>query len=510
MSDNKKKREHLYQSITSNLNIFLKDIPNEVKVKTKTVCTLGPASWDPEIFKNLLLAGCICARFNFSHGDHETHEKNINMVRKVTEEENIICSIMLDTKGPEIRTCKLSQGNDGKKERFLKQGDKFRFLIDENVLGDNTQVAVTYKNLVKVIKKGDIVLVDDGLISFSVIEVTDTHVDTLINNNGWIGENKGVNLPGVQVDLPAVTEKDKKDIEFGVKHNVDFIAASFIRNKANVEEIRNLPGVRENNIKIISKIENAQGMENFLEILEASDGIMVARGDLAVEIPLEKVPTSQKMMIRHCNRVGKPVITATQMMESMTTNPRPTRAEVTDVANAVFDGTDCVMLSGESAKGKYPVETVRTMGQICKQAESDINYRVLYKNLRADAVPPIPVNESVASSAVKTCWDLNAALIIGLTETGTTVRLLSKYRPHTPIICVTDKPQTARQILLSRAAYPLLINSMSDSLKINKAIAWAKQNGFIRGGDRVIIVAGVLEGQTGGTNLMKIETVPEN
>ena len=500
-------------------------------MKTKTVCTLGPASWDAENFKALLQAGCVCARLNFSHGDHEVHERTLQTVRKVSEETGLLCALMLDTKGPEIRTCKLTVGTNGQKERLLKKGDYFQFVIDENVHGDHTKVAVTYANLPKVVRKGDIILVDDGLISFTVVEIGADFVNTQINNGGIIGEHKGVNLPGIVVDLPAVTEKDKADIAFGVKHGVDFIAASFIRNRANVEEIRALPGVKEAGIKIISKIENAQGLENFLEILDASDGIMVARGDLAVEIPLEKVPTAQKMMIRHCNRVGKPVITATQMMvfskkkppnlsfsfsqpfllvkkESMHNNPRPTRAEVTDVANAVFDGTDCVMLSGESAKGKYPKETVRTMQQICRQAESDINYRILYKNLRADAVPPIPVNESVASSAVKTCWDLNAALIIGLTETGTTVRLLSKYRPHTPIICVTDKPQTARQILVSRAAYPLLIPSMSDSQKINKAIAWAKLNGFIKGGDRVIIVAGVLEGQAGGTNLMKVETVP--
>jgi len=336
--------------------------------------------------------------------------------------------------------------------------------------------------------------------------ITDTEVECTVLNSGELGETKGCNLPGSVVDLPAVTEKDKEDIAFGVIEGVDFIAASFIRTADNVHEIRNLPGVKEAGIQIISKIESQQGLDNFEEILIASDGIMVARGDLGVEIPIEKVATAQKMMIRKCNEAGKIVITATQMLDSMERRPRPTRAEATDVANAVYDGTDCVMLSGETASGQYPLEAVRTMANICRQAERDIDYRTLYWNLRSTVKPPISIVESIASSAVKTAWDIQAALIIALTKSGHTTRVLSKYRPHCPIICITDSDQVARQLKVSRATFSYVLTLAGGNV-FGQAVYWAKRVGMAKSGDRVVIVSGQLLLVSGSTDIMKILTV---
>lgn len=343
------------------------------------------------------------------------------------------------------------------------------------------------------------------------LKIKDGIVWTTILNDGVLGQNKGVNLPSCKVELPAITEKDKKDILFGVEKNVDFIAASFIRKKEDVLEIRKLLG--DSNIKIISKIENEEGIKNFNEILEVSDGIMVARGDLGVEVDIEKVAMYQKMMIRECNLAGKPVITATQMLESMINNPRPTRAEATDVANAVFDGTDCVMLSGETAKGKFPVECVEIMSKICLEAEKQINYRALYTNLRKHVLNKqgghMPVPESIASSAVKTSWDLNASLIIVLSDSGNTVRYVSKYRPHTPILCITSTDLTTRQILLTRGAISYHAQSMkgTDNL-IEEAIVWAKEKGLIKSGEIVVTTSGHIEGVSGSTNILKVGVVP--
>jgi pyruvate kinase len=317
-----------------------------------------------------------------------------------------------------------------------------------------------------------------------------------------------MNLPGCVVDLPAVTQKDKDDIAFGVKNDVDFIAASWIRKAADVEEIRNLPGVRDKNIMIISKIESQEGLDNFQEILAVSDGIMVARGDLGVEIPIERVANAQKMMIRECNQAGKPVVTATQMMESMIVNPRPTRAEATDVANAVFDGTDCVMLSGETANGAYPVECVKMMTKICIEAESALDHRNIYLNIRLSEVSKREqqaVPETIASSAVKTAWDLNASLIIVLSDSGNTVRSVSKYRPHTPILCITSSAKTARQILVSRSTLAFIAEDMhhTDAL-LEKATHWAYEQGVLKDGDHYVVTSGVLEAVSGSTNMLKV------
>lgn len=395
----------------------------------------------------------------------------------------------------------------GARKWMLEKGTKFVFHTDPSIEGDNTCCAVTYKNFCKVLQVGSTVLLDDGLVACDVDAIENDTVITTVRNTGPLSTHKGVNLPGCVVDLPAVTDRDKLDIAFGVKNKVDFIAASFIRSAANVREIRDLPGVRENNIKIISKIESQEGMKDFLNILEESDGIMVARGDLAVEIPLEKVPAAQKMMIRHCNRVGKIVITATQMMESMTNNPRPTRAEVTDVANAVYDGTDCVMLSGESANGKYPALTVETMKKICREAESSLNYRALYMQNREGVQPPISNSESIASSTVKTAWDINARAIVALTESGKTAQLISKYRPNVPVLTVTPSDQAARQCLLYRSLYPLVVGHSSDLTKLDISLAFASAEGFVKNGDLVVVTSGAIQNNSGATNTMTIGTL---
>eukprot|EP01125_Pyxidicula_operculata_P021793 TRINITY_DN8646_c0_g1_i1.p1 TRINITY_DN8646_c0_g1~~TRINITY_DN8646_c0_g1_i1.p1 ORF type:complete len:516 (-),score=148.10 TRINITY_DN8646_c0_g1_i1:207-1754(-) len=473
---------------------------------SQIICTIGPKTNNVEMLKKLLMAGMNVARMNFSHGDHEFHQSIINNVRQASEESGITCAIMLDTKGPEIRTGKLKNGATVN----LVAGNKFTFTTDTTILGDETITSTSYKRITKVVKPGSRILVGDGLIAFRVEEATETEVHCTILNSGVLGQVKGMNLPGCVVDLPAVTEKDKEDIAFGVKNDIDFIAASWIRKAADVEEIRSLPGVRETNIMIISKIESQEGLDNFQKILDVSDAIMVARGDLGVEIPIEKVAVAQKNMIHMCNVYGKPVITATQMLETMIQNPRPTRAEATDVANAVFDGTDCVMLSGETAAGNYPEECVSMMDKICIEAEKEIDYRNIYWRLRKHVINQgiISVSETIASSAVKSSWDLNSSLIIVLSDSGRTVRFVSKYRPHTPILCITSTKKTARQILLSRSAFALVVPEMKNSDNLIKlGVEWAKEKGFVSKGDYVVTTSGQLEGTSGSTNILRITEV---
>lgn len=354
------------------------------------------------------------------------------------------------------------------------------------------------------IKAGDTILVDDGLIGFSVTGVNSNgRVETIVQNNALLGERKGVNLPGLQVDLPAITDKDAQDIQFGLENGVDFIAASFIRKASDVLEIRKL--IAPSRIQIISKIESQEGLDNFDEILEVSDGIMVARGDLGVEIPVEKVAHAQKFMIDRCNHAGKPVVTATQMLESMIVNPRPTRAEATDVHNAVLDGTDCVMLSGETAKGAHPVEAVRMMVSICREAESDIDYSELYPSLRKRLQLPLKTSEAIACVAVKTSWDVHAALMICLTETGQTARMISKYRPIAPVLAITAFPQTARQVQVLRGVYPYLADTMEGTeMNIHRAMLFAVKMGWALKGDPVVVTSGHIEGVSGSTNIMRV------
>lgn len=497
-------KKDLRQSLTSQEAEF-----SPVAVKTQIICTIGPSTNSVEVLSKLLREGMTVARLNFSHGSYEYHGSIVSNVREASKATAINCAIMLDTKGPEIRTGKYA---DGRKEVKFRVGDSYTWVPQEGFLGDDKFGAISWLNAHKFVQPGHRILVGDGLLSFLVVKVHENgHIECKVENEGTMGETKNVNVPGVVVDLPAVTDKDIQDIAFGVNQGIDMIAASFIRKAEDVKEIRSLPGVRDGGIHIISKIESQEGLDNFDEILAESDGVMVARGDLGVQIPINKVTTAQKMMITKCNSVGKPVITATQMLESMINNPRPTRAEATDVANAVFDGSDCVMLSGETASGKYPVETVRTMASICYQAESDIDYRALYKKIRELVVsPPITIPDTIASSSVKSSWDIQAALIVVLTESGNTARLVSKYRPACPILCVTSNPKVSRQILLSRGCHPFICDSMTGTERVvEQALKYARDElKIVKGGDWVVLACGVLEGVSGATNMCKIQTVP--
>eukprot|EP01128_Nolandella_sp_AFSM9_P006018 TRINITY_DN3023_c0_g2_i1.p1 TRINITY_DN3023_c0_g2~~TRINITY_DN3023_c0_g2_i1.p1 ORF type:complete len:541 (-),score=157.75 TRINITY_DN3023_c0_g2_i1:178-1725(-) len=475
---------------------------------SQIICTIGPGTNNVESLSELILEGMSVARLNFSHGDFKYHGSVIENVRAAAKATGRYVAIMLDTKGPEIRSGKLKDG----KPVDLETGNTFTFTNDQSVVGDNTIVSTTYDSLSKTLSVGDQILVDDGLISFEVTAIEDGNVVTKVMNSGTLGQTKGVNLPGSIVDLPSVTEKDKADIAFGVSQGVDFIAASFIRRAENIEEIRNLPGVRDANIHIIAKIESQEGLDNYREILQVVDGIMVARGDLGVEIPIQKVANAQKMMIRHCNLKGKPVITATQMLDSMMRNPRPTRAEACDVANAVYDGSDCVMLSGETANGSYPSESVRMMNQICVEAESQVDYAQIYRDVRNFVVNQriAPITETIASSAVKSAWDLDAALIIVLTDSGSSARYVSKYRPHCPILAVTSTGQTSRQLKLARGVIPHLVDSMSNADEVlESSLAFAKEHELVLPGEYVVITSGQISGRSGSTNLLKVHVMDE-
>ncbi|KAJ3066713.1 hypothetical protein HK102_007580, partial [Quaeritorhiza haematococci] len=494
---------YLSNVTNSSNDVYLAAQDRPVQIKSKIICTIGPKTQSIEMLTKLIEAGMNVMRLNFSHGSHEYHAKTIANLRTALAnmKQPKSVAILLDTKGPEIRTGKLVDGKDVR----VKVGSTFTFHNDDSRLGDATQVSTSYKALAASMHVGDRILVDDGLIGMIVTQINleSGEVVCEVENDGMLGETKGVNLPGIKVDLPAITEKDAGDIRFGVEQGVDFIAASFIRKAADVLEIRKL--IKGSNIMIISKIENQEGLENFDEILAVSDGIMVARGDLGVEIPVEQVARAQKMMIRACNTAGKPVVTATQMLESMIVNPRPTRAEATDVANAVLDGSDCVMLSGETAKGAHPVAAVEMMSKICREAEIDINYSELYPSLRRSIRLPISVSEAIAASAVKTSWDVHAALIIVLTQTGNTARSIAKYRPIAPVLAVTSSEQVARQCQVLRGIYPLIVDKMAGTENvIHKAMLWGVKMGMAQRGDPVVVTSGILEETSGATNIMRV------
>lgn len=391
--------------------------------KTKIVCTMGPNTDNREIMKELALNGMDVARFNFSHGDHAEHKHRLEILESVREELGIPIASLLDTKGPEIRTGKLKDG----KKVTLKEGDLYT-LTTEEIVGDETRGYINYAGLAEDVKPGDRILIDDGLIELHVREVNGTDIVCRIENGGELGEKKGVNVPGVRVKLPALTDKDKEDIRFGVDAGFDFVAASFVRNADAIREIREILDEKGSAMQIIAKIENEEGIENIDSIIEASDGIMVARGDMGVEIPAEKVPHIQKMIIRKCNLACKVVITATQMLDSMIRNPRPTRAEVSDVANAVYEGTDAVMLSGETAMGSYPIEAVRMMSQIAEESEKYLDY-MFYQRRKVSAENLRNISNTVCYSSVATASDLEAPVIVAPSVSGFTTRMLSKWRP---------------------------------------------------------------------------------
>jgi len=490
------------------------DFPTQHIRKTSIICTIGPATNSVEHIVKLRGAGMNIVRLNFSHGSHEYHKSVIDNVRKsYALHHGRPVAIALDTKGPEIRTGIMKDNV----ELPIKAGHIMTISVDDKYANccDLDVLYVDYKNLSKVIEVGKVIYVDDGILSFKVLEVHDDHLKVQALNAGTLSSKKGVNLPRTDVDLPAISEKDAGDLKFGVENNVDMIFASFIRSASDVKEVRAVLGEEGKSIKIIAKIENYQGVNNFDEILQEADGIMVARGDLGIEIPASQVFIAQKMMIAKCNVAGKPVICATQMLESMTYNPRPTRAEVSDVANAVLDGADCVMLSGETAKGAYPIKTVEMMHKTCVRAESVIFYPPLFNQLRALTVTPTQIPETVASSAVSAAHEQQAGCILVLSTSGTTARFISKYKPKCPIITVTRNEQTARQIHLSRGCYPFIYDQPpKDDWQedVESRIMWgmlqAVHLGVLHVGDTVIAIQG-WKGGLGNTNTMRILKVPE-
>ncbi|MBD2870515.1 pyruvate kinase [Paenibacillus arenilitoris] len=471
--------------------------------KTKIVCTIGPSSESLENTKKLIKAGMNVARLNFSHGDFEEHGNRIKNIRIANAELGTSVAVLLDTKGPEIRLGKLKE-----EPIELNQGELVT-LTTEEILGDRNRVPITYGNLPKDVSVGSTILIDDGLIGLTVEEVQGTEIICRIVNSGPIKSKKGVNVPGVKISLPGITEKDAGDIIFGIEQGIDFIAASFVRKASDVLEIRELlERHNASHIQIISKIENQEGVDNLDEILEVSDGLMVARGDLGVEIPAEEVPLVQKNMIKKCNLVGKPVITATQMLDSMQRNPRPTRAEASDVANAIFDGTDAIMLSGETAAGRYPVESVQTMARIAERAENALEYREIF-NKQANA-QQTTVTEAISQAVANSALDLRAKAIITSTQSGFTARMVSKYKPKSPIIAVTTDEKVLRRLALIWGVFPVLgPEAQTTDEMFENAVDGAMSTGFLSLGDTVVITAGVPVGRSGTTNLIKIHHIGE-
>lgn len=467
--------------------------------KTKIVCTLGPSSSDETTLKKMLLAGMNVARLNFSHGTHEGHRQTIQRFRKVREELGIPAAVLLDTKGPEIRT-----GNFANGEEILKEGQEF-ILTTLPVSGTSQRVSVTYKDLPKEVKPGNLVLINDGKIVIKVENTDDTEVRGTVIHGGKISNHKGINLPNVRLNMQYMSPQDREDILLGIQNDVDYIAASFVRSAGDVEVIRKL--LEDNGgseIKIIAKIESTQGIENFEEILEAADGIMVARGDMGVEVAYEKLPGIQKKFIRRCVQSGKIVITATQMLESMTTSPIPTRAEITDVANAVFDGTTAVMLSGETAAGKYPVEAVATMAKIAMQAETD-QPKVPSRNMIWHEMDAMDVTNAVGHAACTLAKDINAAAIMAITKTGYTARRMSKFRPDIMIIGATPYEKTYHQLSLIWGVTPLMANYRYEIEDLfGHCARKALVAGLIKEGSNIVISAGVPVDVPGNTNIIRV------
>lgn len=475
--------------------------------KTKIVCTMGPNTDNREIMKELALNGMDVARFNFSHGDHAEHKHRLEILESVREELGIPIASLLDTKGPEIRTGKLKNG----KKVTLKEGDLYT-LTTEEIVGDETRGYINYAGLAEDVKPGDRILIDDGLIELHVREVNGTDIVCRIENGGELGEKKGVNVPGVRVKLPALTDKDKEDIRFGVDAGFDFVAASFVRNADAIREIREILDEKGSAMQIIAKIENEEGIENIDSIIEASDGIMVARGDMGVEIPAEKVPHIQKMIIRKCNLACKVVITATQMLDSMIRNPRPTRAEVSDVANAVYEGTDAVMLSGETAMGSYPIEVVRMMSQIAEESEKYLDY-MFYQRRKVSAENLRNISNTVCYSSVATASDLEAPVIVAPSVSGFTTRMLSKWRPKALIAGLSPSMTAVRQMQLYWGVKPFHAKrAESTDALLFASVELLKEKGIVKEGEIVVATAGVVtranrHEPVADTNIMRVIVV---
>ncbi len=470
--------------------------------KTKIVSTLGPASTDVDTIVKLINAGANIFRFNFSHGDHPEHLGRMNNVKKAQEITGKHVGLMLDTKGAEIRT---TVEKDGKIE--FNAGDKVRISMDDSIEGTHEKIAVTYPGLYDDVHVGGHVLFDDGLIDMIIDEKDEANHELVctVQNHGLLGSRKGVNAPGVSINLPGITEKDSSDIRFGLEQGINYIAASFVRKPEDIEDIRAL--LKEKNmedVQIFPKIESQEGIDNFEAIMEVADGLMVPRGDMGVEIPAENVPLVQKKMIRRCNEMGKPVITATQMLDSMEENPRPTRAEVSDVANAVFDGTDATMLSGESANGDWPVEAVSTMARIDVKAENNLDLfgTETFNFDKSD------VTETIGSAVAQAAKGLDIKVIVAATSSGYTARMISKYRPNADILALTFDERTERGLMVNWGVQPYVVDKPADTDEMfTLAAKKAVELGFAKSGDKIIVVAGVPMGTPGATNLMRVETI---
>ena len=472
--------------------------------KTKIICTMGPRTMDKIILKELIAGGMNVARFNFSHGSYEEHAERIALVRQVSEQLGIPVALMLDTKGPEIRTGLLKDG----KKVSLEQGKEFTLYTEERE-GDETGCSITYQQLVYDVRKGDTILIDDGLIGLEVQRVSADKIECIIKNGGELGERKGVNVPNVKIHLPGVTQKDREDILFGIEQGVDYIAASFVRNSDCIMDIREiLEDNHGRDIGIIAKIENAEGVENIDEILDAADGIMVARGDLGVEIPADQVPHIQKKIIHKCNRKCKPVVTATQMLDSMIRNPRPTRAEAGDVANAIYDGSDAIMLSGETAMGKYPVEAVRMMAKIAETTEAHLDYSNLQKLNKKQRKKDISM--AVGFASVSTAEILKASCLVVPTMTGYTARMISSLRPKTPIYAISPSEQAVRRMQLYWGVYAMP-GETEDSTRhmITNSMKIVLRRKLIKKGELAVFTAGdpatnMVSGRGRSTNVMQV------
>jgi len=478
--------------------------------RTKIICTLGPACWEVEQLEKLIDAGLSVARFNFSHGDHEGHGACLERLRTAAKNKGVNIGVMLDTKGPEIRSGFFA---DGANKIHLSKGESITLTSDYAFKGDKTKLACSYPALARSVTPGQAILVADGSLVLTVLSCNEAEGEVVarVENNASLGERKNMNLPGVIVELPTLTEKDINDIaNFGCKHDVDFIAASFVRKGSDVIAIREVLKANDKpHIKIISKIENLEGLENFDDILKETDGVMVARGDLGMEIPPEKVFLAQKMMIRKTNIAGKPVVTATQMLESMITNPRPTRAECSDVANAVLDGTDCVMLSGETANGEHSEAAVTIMAKTCCEAELSINFDTLYQAVRNSTlrdVGHLSTSESIASSAVKTAIDVGAKAIIVCSESGATAQQVAKFRPRMKVTVLTTHPHTARLCHgLLKGCTAKILPSIDDTHAIlSETIEEFRNTGVAAAGNPIVVVHGTTK-LKGSTNTMKIQ-----
>lgn len=469
--------------------------------KTKIICTMGPAVDHDDVLRQLIEKGMNVARLNFSHGTHEEHRERVDRIKRLRQEMNVPLALLLDTKGPEIRTGNFEQG-----KVMLNEGSKV-VLTADTVLGNESLIPVSYQDIAVDLTAGSRVLIDDGLVELEVVRIDGGDVHCIVLNSGPVSNHKSINLPGAKINLPALTERDMIDISFAIENEFEFIAASFVRKASDVVEIRRFLEKHQGEaINIIAKIENREGISNFDKILKVADGIMVARGDLGVEIPIQEVPNVQKTLIEKCYKIGKPCITATQMLDSMIRNPRPTRAEVSDVANAIHDGTSAIMLSGETAMGKYPVEALSMMVSIAEETERAIDYWKNFSNAKYEMVPS--VGNAISHAACTTAMDLRAAAIVSITHSGRTARLISRFRPDCPIIAPTVSERARNQLALSWGVIPFLVEELTstDSM-FEMGMQKSLESGAATNGDVVVITAGTPVGMSGTTNTLKVQTI---